>query len=96
MAGEMLMSISQDERERARLRSRRMYETDYLSNIATAEDRGRREGRREGERKGRREGEHDMRVEFAKIMLLHGHTIEQIMEYTDLSRKEIEALFLKS
>ena len=92
MAGELLMSISQDERERARLRSRRMYETDYLSNIATAEDRGRREGRREG----MREGEHDKSVEIAKIMLLHGHPIEQIMEYTGLSRKEIEALFLKN
>ena len=56
MAGELLMSISQDERERAVFRSRRMYETDYLSNMATAEDRGRRKGRREGMRAGRREG----------------------------------------
>ena len=83
MAGEMLMSISQDERERARLRSRRMYETDYLSNIATAEDRG------------RREGAHDKSMEIAIRMLQLGFSVENIMECTGLSRKEIEALFLK-
>jgi len=44
MAGNVLMSISQDERERAVFRSRRMYQTDYQSDIATAEDRGRAEG----------------------------------------------------
>ena len=40
MARSLLMSISQDERERAVFRSRRMYQTDMQSNIATAEDRG--------------------------------------------------------
>ena len=39
MAGALLMEISQDERERAKLRSRRMFETDQISNILTAEDR---------------------------------------------------------
>ena len=32
MAGELLLSISKDERERAHYRSRRMYETDKISN----------------------------------------------------------------
>ena len=45
MAGELLMSISQDERERAVFRSRRMYQTDLQSDLATAEDRGERRGR---------------------------------------------------
>lgn len=40
MAGNLLMSISQDERERAVFRSRRMYQTDLQSDLATAEDRG--------------------------------------------------------
>ena len=40
MAGNLLMSISQDEHERAVFRSRRMYESDLASNLATAEDRG--------------------------------------------------------
>jgi predicted transposase/invertase (TIGR01784 family) len=39
MAGELLMGISQDERERAVFRSRRMFQTDKESDIATAEDR---------------------------------------------------------
>ena len=42
MAGDLLMSISQDERERAVFRSQRMYQTDMQSNLATAEDRGRK------------------------------------------------------
>lgn len=40
MAGNLLMSISQDERERAVFRSRRMYQADLQSDLATAEDRG--------------------------------------------------------
>ena len=39
MSGELLMSVSKDERERAIFRSRRMYQSDLDSNIATAEDR---------------------------------------------------------
>ena len=103
MAGKLLMSISKDERERAMYRSRRMYETDYLSNITTAEDRGRRKGmregerkgRREGERKGRREGEYWTRVEVAKKLLKRNRPIDEIMEDSGLSRKEIEALRLE-
>ncbi|MBR1496438.1 MAG: Rpn family recombination-promoting nuclease/putative transposase [Oscillospiraceae bacterium] len=60
MAGELLMSISKDERERAVFRSRRMYQTDLMSNLATAEDRGLRRGveigKREGIDIGKREG----------------------------------------
>ncbi|MCL2441864.1 MAG: Rpn family recombination-promoting nuclease/putative transposase [Treponema sp.] len=40
MAAALLQEISKDERERARLRSRKMYETDMMSNILTAEERG--------------------------------------------------------
>ena len=39
VAGALLLEISQDERERAKFRSRRMFETDQISNILTAEDR---------------------------------------------------------
>lgn len=52
MAGNLLMSISQDERERAVFRSRRMYQTDLQSDLATAEDRGERRGRAEGHTEG--------------------------------------------
>ena len=88
MAGELLMSISQDERERAVFRSRRMYETDYLSNMATAEDRGRRAGMREGIQKG----EHEARVAFAKKLLRRNRPMEEIMEDTGLTRSEIESI----
>jgi hypothetical protein len=42
MAGNLLMSISQDERERAIFRSRKMYQTDRESDLATVEDRGKK------------------------------------------------------
>lgn len=40
MAGNLLMSISQDEVERARFRSRRKFQTDYQSDMATSWDNG--------------------------------------------------------
>ena len=40
MAAALLQEISQDEHERARLRSRRMYETDRISDLLTAEEKG--------------------------------------------------------
>jgi predicted transposase/invertase (TIGR01784 family) len=63
MAGNLLMSISKDERERAVFRSRRMYQTDMESNFATAEARGERKGRAEGRAEGRVEGRAEGRVE---------------------------------
>ena len=47
MARDFLMSINQDERERAVFRRHRMYQTDLESDLATAEDRGARRGRAE-------------------------------------------------
>ena len=84
MAGELLMSISQDERERAVFRSRRMYQTDLQSNLATAEDRG--------ERRGREAGRTERNCEFARMMLSDGEPIEKIMRYTGLTKQEIAQL----
>jgi predicted transposase/invertase (TIGR01784 family) len=80
MAGELLLSISQDERERAVFRSRRMYQTDLQSNLATAEDRGILKGRAVG------------RVEVAKNMLKRNRPIDEIVEDTGLTREEVEKL----
>jgi predicted transposase/invertase (TIGR01784 family) len=44
MAMEALIHVSQDERERAVNRSRRMWQTDYESNINTAREKGHAEG----------------------------------------------------
>ena len=84
MAGDLLMSISKDERERAVFRSRRMYQTDLASNLATAEDRGRAEGRVEGAR--------NSRVEIARRMLRRNRPVEEIAEDTGLTAEEVKAL----
>ena len=57
VAGEALITISNDERERAKQRSRRMFETDMVSNLLTAEKRGEKKGRRKGLQEGRQKGQ---------------------------------------
>ena len=84
VAGELLMSISQNERERAIFRSRRKFQTDYASDMATAEDNGRRIGRAEGRAEGR--------MEIAQNALRKRIPIEDIMDITGLTREEVEQL----
>lgn len=52
VAGELLMNISTNEDERARYRSRKKYEMDRRSDLATAWDSGKAEGRAEGLEEG--------------------------------------------
>jgi predicted transposase/invertase (TIGR01784 family) len=80
MAGNLLMSISKDERERAIFRSRRMYQSDLESNLATAEARG------------KAEGETTKALAIARSMIADGEPIDKIIRYTKLSQKEIENL----
>ena len=80
MAGERLMSISQDERERAVFRSRRMYQTDLQSDLATAEDRGRAAGIAE------------RNFEIARNALQMGMSIDDIAKLTGLAHEEIKGL----
>ena len=82
MAGSLLMSISQDERERAVFRSRRMFQTDKESDIATAEDRGIRIGRVEGV------------LDVARSLLSEGDSIDKIIKVTGLTFEEVENLSL--
>ncbi len=70
------MSVSQDERERAVFRSRRMYQTDLQSNYATVKDEGRMEEK----------------LAIARNLLGIHLPLEQIAAVTGLSRAEIEAL----
>lgn len=80
MAGELLMSISQDERARAVFRSRRMYQTDLQSDLATAEDRGERRGRAKGRTEGRAEGRVEgMAASIQSLMESMDWTIDQAM-----------------
>jgi predicted transposase/invertase (TIGR01784 family) len=78
MAGELLMSISQDEKERAVFRSRRMYQTDMDSNLATVEERG------------EKRGELVKALAVARNMIKDNESIDKIMRYTGLAREEVE------
>lgn len=88
MAGELLMSISQDERERAIFRSRRKFQTDLQSNLATAEDIGRAKGRAEG----RAEGRANRSIEIARQALRMKMPVSDIAKLTGLTCEEIEKL----
>ena len=55
MASEVLLTISKDEHERARLLSQEKYELDMQSKFAYAMIEGRREGRLEGRLEGKQE-----------------------------------------
>ncbi len=70
------IKISQDERERAVFRSRRMYQTDLQSDLATAEDRGIHKGK----------------LSTARLMIADGEPKDKIMRYTGLTYEEIEKL----
>ncbi len=84
MAGNLLMNISQDERERAIFRSRRKFQTDLQSDLATAEDRGRREGRVEGER--------TKALAIARNLLSLGMPHEQIAAATGMTIEDVEGI----
>ena len=80
VAGDLLMSISQNERERAIYRSRRKFQTDLQSDLATAEDRG------------IAIGEKNRSIEIARNLLKIGLTADQIAVATGLTQAEVETL----
>jgi predicted transposase YdaD len=75
MASEVLITISRDEVERARLLSEYKYEVDMQSHIVNAK----REGRQEGEQIGERRGRQERNMEILKL-IDSGYTPEQIRE----------------
>ena len=50
------------------------------------------EGIQKGIQKGRVEGKHNREIEIAKKMLLKNKNIEEIIDFTDLTKEEIEKL----
>jgi predicted transposase/invertase (TIGR01784 family) len=76
MASEVLLRISRDEAERARLMSEYKYVVDTQSKVVQAKQEGRQEGRQE----------------IAQRLKKRGVAAEQIAEDTGLTLKEIEAL----
>ena len=92
VAGEMLMSISKNQEERALYRSREKYRMDLQSNLATAWDNGHQEGLREGLQEGLREGDKGRQWSTAQIMLAAKEPVEKILAYSGLTEAELEAL----
>jgi predicted transposase/invertase (TIGR01784 family) len=88
MASQVLLSISKDEAERARLMSEFKGQMDYQSKIGYA----RREGRREGHREGHREGRREEQQEIARNLKADGLSIEQISKWTGLTEAQITEL----
>lgn len=80
MAGELLMSISQNERERAIYRSRKKFQTDYQSDMATSWY------------NGVKTGEKKRSLEIAKNMLMDNESVDRIIKYTGLTKSDIEDL----
>jgi predicted transposase/invertase (TIGR01784 family) len=80
MASEVLMTISKDEVERARLMSEYKYQLDTQSKLVHA--------KREGLQKGRQEE----KWEIARKMKSRGIAAEQIAEDTGLTQKQVEDL----
>jgi len=73
MASELLLEISQDDVERARIRSRRKFQSDMASDIATSRKigfaEGKAEGIAEGEARGKAEGKTEGKIEGAGQVL---------------------------
>ncbi|MCL1791889.1 MAG: Rpn family recombination-promoting nuclease/putative transposase [Peptococcaceae bacterium] len=76
MANELLQSISKDEIERARFRSRRMFRMDMEHSLIAARD----------------EGETSKAKNIARNLLKRNRPIEEIMEDTGLTQDEVKKL----
>ena len=83
MASEILLNISRDEVERARLMSEYKYELDTQSKLVHAEregiKKGRKEGREEGRKEGREEEKQEMKYEIME-QLKNGKSPEEIVK----------------
>jgi len=88
MASEVLMTISKDEIERARLMSEYKYELDMQSMRVEAK----REGRLEGRQEGKQEGILESQKQIARNALAEGASIEFVSKITSLTKEEIECL----
>ena len=51
-----------------------------------------KDAKEEGRTEGRAEGRYNQKIDFAKKMLLKNKNIEEIIDFTDLTREEIEKL----
>ncbi|MDR2803652.1 MAG: Rpn family recombination-promoting nuclease/putative transposase [Treponema sp.] len=92
MASEVLVKISRDEVERARLISEYKYEVDMQSKMVEAKREGIQEGRLAGISEGRSAGRLEERKETAKKLRAMGIPLDMITRVTGLSAEEIVGL----
>ena len=88
MAGQVLMKVSRDEEERARLLRDEKIELDYQSGMVTAQRIGFKKGLEEGHKEGLEEG----RVEIARNALAEGSSIEYVQKITGLDLETLKNL----
>jgi predicted transposase/invertase (TIGR01784 family) len=104
MAGQVLLTFSKDENERAWQLSEYKFAVDHQSNMVDARRAGVKEGEAKGVKKGIKQGvkqgiiqgvkqgSANKAVEIARKLLDLSMSIEEIMEVTGLTREEIERL----
>jgi predicted transposase/invertase (TIGR01784 family) len=99
MASQVLMTISRDEVERARLISEEKYILDTQSKLAYARQqvakshaKGMKKGHAEGKLEGRTEGLAEGKLEIARNLKRMGLPVSQIAEGTGLSLETIEKM----
>jgi len=88
MASKVLLTISKDEIERARLLSEEKYELDMQSNLVHAK----RVGHAKGMKKGMEKGMEKKTLEIAAKMKNAGKPLSEIAEFTGLSLETIASL----
>ena len=92
MASEVLITVSKDEIEQARLMSELKYELDTQSRFADAKQEGIEEGMKEGMKEGEIRGEKIGQEKTARNALARGLSVELIRDITGLTIEEIESL----
>jgi predicted transposase/invertase (TIGR01784 family) len=92
----VLKELSADEQMRMLADAREKARRDIASRMNWARHEGRaegkEEGRQEGREEGRKEGKTENKIEIARKLLARNRPIDEIIEDTGLTRREIESL----
>jgi predicted transposase/invertase (TIGR01784 family) len=92
MASQVLIKVSRDEEERARIMRDEKIELDYQSYMVNAKRQGREEGLKEGREEGIKEG----REEIARNALAKGISVDIVHEITGMDIEFIQKLAVSS
>ena len=91
-ADKVLERISKDPKERERYEAILKAEFNQKISSQKFEERGEARGKIIGREEGKKEGEKQKQIEIAKKMLNKNKPIEEIIEFTGLTKEEIERL----